>query len=113
MLYLVYLWGNTEAPRVEKAFEELGKGGMADYFTSLDKIMSSDKLNAAQSSSRVLEYMTVPIFEESDDYEDENTNESETHGRYAGSYAQDVEGLSDNFIDEVLDGDPDAYWNID
>ena len=36
-----------------------------------------------------------------------------SYGRYAGSYAQDVEGWSDNDIDDVFDGDPDAYWNID
>ena len=35
-----------------------------------------------------------------------------SYGRYAGSYAQDVEGWSDDDIDAVLDGDPDAYWNI-
>ena len=37
----------------------------------------------------------------------------EHYGEYAGTYAQDVEGLSDEFIDDVLGGDPDAYWNID
>ncbi|MDY0389072.1 MAG: hypothetical protein RBT65_18515 [Methanolobus sp.] len=47
-------------------------------------------------------------YEEYDDY-----NERESYGKYAGSYAQDVEGLSDDFIDDVLDGEPDAYWNID
>lgn len=36
-----------------------------------------------------------------------------SYGRYRGSYAQDVEGWSDDDIDEVFDGDPDAYWNID
>ena len=36
-----------------------------------------------------------------------------SYGRYSGSYAQDVEGWSDDDIDEVFDGDPDAYWNID
>jgi hypothetical protein len=36
-----------------------------------------------------------------------------SYGRYAGSYAQDVEGWSDDDIDNVFDGDPDAYWNID
>lgn len=41
------------------------------------------------------------------DYEDSY------YGRYAGSYAQDVEGWSDDDIDDVFDGDPDAYWNID
>jgi hypothetical protein len=46
------------------------------------------------------------------DYE-EDYYERQTYGQYEGSYAQDVEGLSDQFIDDVLDGDPDAYWNID
>lgn len=39
--------------------------------------------------------------------------EEDTYDRYHGSYAQDVEGWSDQEIDEVFDGDPDAYWNID
>lgn len=33
--------------------------------------------------------------------------------RYAGSYAQDEMGYSDNDIDTLFDGDPSAYWNID
>lgn len=36
-----------------------------------------------------------------------------SYGEYAGSYAQDVEGYSDDLIDDAFDGDPDAYWNID
>ena len=36
-----------------------------------------------------------------------------SYGKYPGSYAQDVEGLSNDFIDDVLGGEPDAYWNID
>ena len=39
--------------------------------------------------------------------------EEETYDNYNGSYAQDVEGWSDQDINDVLDGDPDAYWNID
>lgn len=39
--------------------------------------------------------------------------EEETYERYNGSYAQDVEDWSDQDIDDVFDGDPDAYWNID
>jgi hypothetical protein len=39
--------------------------------------------------------------------------EKVTYGKYEGTYAQDFEGLSDNFIDDVLGGEPDAYWNID
>jgi len=36
-----------------------------------------------------------------------------SYSKYAGSYAQEYEGLSDDFIDSALDGCPDAYWNID
>ena len=42
-----------------------------------------------------------------------NYNERDTYGQYSGTYAQDVEGLSDNFINDALGGEPDAYWNID
>jgi hypothetical protein len=44
----------------------------------------------------------------------ESPSESATvYNGYPGSYAQDVEGLSDDFIDNALGGNPDAYWNID
>lgn len=42
-----------------------------------------------------------------------NYEEERTYNHYNGSYAQDVEGWSDQDIDIVFDGDPDAYWNID
>ena len=50
-----------------------------------------------------------------DDYkEDDYDSGYECHyGMYAGSYAQDVEGYSDEDIGYAFDGDPDAYWNID
>lgn len=48
-------------------------------------------------------------YEQAEDY----WEGEETYGCYNGSYAQDVEGWSDQDIDDVLDGDPDAYWNID
>jgi hypothetical protein len=46
-----------------------------------------------------------------DDYYDDY--ERPTYDRYNGSYAQDVEGYSDQEIDDIFDGEPDAYWNID
>lgn len=58
-------------------------------------------------------------FDDEDDYEpyepnyDDGLYEKESYGQYAGTYAQDVEGLSDDFINDALDGEPDAYWNID
>lgn len=36
-----------------------------------------------------------------------------TYDEYAGTYAQDEMGLSDQDIDDAFDGDPDACWNID
>jgi hypothetical protein len=41
------------------------------------------------------------------------TRYKETYEEYSGSYAQDYEGWSDQDIDDVFEGDPDAYWNID
>ena len=39
--------------------------------------------------------------------------ERPSYGKYSGSYAQDEAGYSDDDIDTIFDGDPDAYWNID
>ena len=59
-------------------------------------------------------YSTWENEQQQDDYEDyDDYDRRESYGQYAGSYAQDVEVLSDDFINDVLDGDPDAYWNID
>jgi broad specificity phosphatase PhoE len=59
-------------------------------------------------------YSTWENEQQQDDYDDnDDYDRQESYGQYAGSYAQDVEGLSDDFINDVLDGDPDAYWNID
>ena len=46
-----------------------------------------------------------------EDYED--YHEEQTYDRYNGYYAQDVEGYSDQEIDDIFGGEPDAYWNID
>jgi len=48
-----------------------------------------------------------------DDEWQEDWREEPTYDRYGGSYAQDVMGYSDDDIDTIFDGDPDAYWNID
>lgn len=58
---------------------------------------------------------------ESDHDEDEERYYSRNSGyyeerhyeEYAGTYVQDVMGWSDEMIDDALDGDPEAYWNID
>lgn len=49
-----------------------------------------------------------------DDYEDYSSDWDEpTYDKYNGSYAQDEMGYSDDDIDTIFDGEPDAYWNID
>lgn len=51
--------------------------------------------------------------EEYEDYSSVYDPYEQSYDEYAGSYAQDVEGYSDQEIDDIFDGDPDAYWNID
>lgn len=47
-------------------------------------------------------------WDDSSDYE-----ETRTYDRYGESWAQDVEGYSDDDIDTIFDGNPSAFWNID
>lgn len=75
------------------------------------------------SSFEAMRNLRIAEFEDFEDesYEDQDfddcgfydDNEPPTYGRYAGSYAQDEMGYSDDDIDTIFDGDPDAYWNID
>ena len=44
-----------------------------------------------------------------DYYPSETVNYSE----FSGTYAREEAGLSDDFINSVLGGEPEAYWNID
>lgn len=73
-------------------------------------------------SSPVTLYNQEEMDEVSDsyDYEEDDedsytffSEEPQHYGRYSGRWAQDIEGWSDEDIDDVLDGDPDAYWNLD
>ena len=47
------------------------------------------------------------------DYNNEQYyEERETYDEYNGTYVQDVMGWSDQDINDALDGEPDAYWNM-
>ena len=47
-------------------------------------------------------------------YERRNTNNYiEYNGDYSGTYVHDVMGYTNDEIDTIFDGEPDAYWNID
>ncbi len=41
------------------------------------------------------------------------TDKLDTYDMYNGTYVQDELGYSDDEIDTIFDGNPDAYWNID
>jgi hypothetical protein len=46
------------------------------------------------------------------DHDDFPYHKRKTFEEYRGSYAQDVAGFSDQDIDDIFGGEPDAYWNI-
>lgn len=53
-------------------------------------------------------------FNENDNEDSENRCQNSSYSLgYEGSWAHDVEGYSNDDIDTIFDGDPDAYWNID
>lgn len=58
----------------------------------------------------------VPDYDDDDDVyygRDDCYYEKKHYEEFAGTYVQDVVGWSDEMIYDALDGDPDAYWNID
>lgn len=47
-------------------------------------------------------------------YERRSTNNYiEYNGDYSGTYVHDVMGYTNDEIDTIFDGEPEAYWNID
>lgn len=54
-----------------------------------------------------------PSQDDDSDFADDYYGYGPHFGKYAGTYAQDVAGYSDDAIDDAFDGEPDAYWNID
>ena len=82
------------------------------FYISEDTIDNLTKIN----SNFIVDAQTQSILEEKSKKvyrKDYDNYEKPSYGKYRGSYAQDYEGLSDDFIDNVLDGFEDAYWNID
>lgn len=66
-----------------------------------------EALNTKAEKERKIESARISWMNHDDD------DNSSSFGKYEGSYAQEVEGYSDEDIDDIFDGDPDAYWNID
>lgn len=51
--------------------------------------------------------------DEDDPYWDDDYYREEHYEEFAGTYAQECEGYSDEYINDAFDGFADAYWNID
>jgi len=75
------------------------------YLTNISKNNETQKLNSF--------FVDESYYESNTNDEYFNDNGRETYADYRGSYAQDYANFSDQFIDDVFDGDPDMYWNID
>jgi hypothetical protein len=74
-------------------------------------ILSNEAISALNIKSAFIGSDSKEESIDGDEYEFDD--ERKTYENYRGSYAQDVEGWSDQDIDDVFGGDADAYWNID
>lgn len=102
------------------------KGITTDEFLKLPFSLTTDELiqsyfneknndnieSSTDNSINENEEFEISLDDLEEDYEDRYYR-NEHYGEYSGTYAQDVEGLSDDFIKDALDGFPEAYWNID
>lgn len=84
------------------------------FYISEDTIDNLSEINSEFTiNSQMLDILKEKSKNVYSRYRDNDDFDKPTYVKYMGSYAQDIEGLSDNFIDDVLDGFEDAYWNID
>lgn len=96
----------------EDGIENLNSISQYDLFTlELEEYYGKQNLIFHDFESEIQETISNCLGIE-DNFICDNT-ETNLGGKYRGSYAQDEMGYSDDDIDTILDGDPDAYWNID
>ncbi len=100
-------------------FNDFGEGicGVASHFGNVASVAFScdEKRLMAVGDDGVVVVRNLHLdMQETGICESYDNDDYGTHyGEYAGSYAQDVMGYSDDVINDAFDGDPDAYWNID
>lgn len=80
---------------------------------ALEEVSLNDTLEEVSLNDDTMEGVGLNDAQEEVYDDDYDFNDEKTYTRYNGSYAQDIEGWSDDDIDIVFEGDPDAYWNID
>ena len=74
-----------------------------------------DSMNELETSDcKLREIDDCDSDDEQEDYYDEYDDSEERHyEEFAGTYAQEEAGYSDEDIYDIFDGNPEAYWNID
>lgn len=113
-----HTWQQFIKDDIEKNYEELGEDELyldrneSDYisFDVFSGEICRYTERISDSGPRGANLMIPDEYTQHDNNYDDNDC---GYGRYAGTYVQDEMGWSDDDIDTVLDGDPDAYWNID
>lgn len=98
-----YFVKNDEFDKMKSLIEQFG-GNL--YQALYEKTRDNNWLLSEKNEQLIK--ISKKNYESSNDYEDKKTFEN-----YRGSYAQDIEGYSDQDIDDIFEGDPDMYWNID
>lgn len=81
-----------------------------EYFPIIDKIIYTAPKHILNKNNE--KYKLNNNWDSDSDYSDYN-HDKRTFDNYNGSFAQGMEGWSDQDIDDAFGGEADAYWNID
>lgn len=109
--YIGWLVENVSGERF--AIEDSGMREILDAFPDFIWTSAQEMNRVRQLEEQLEKYIPIDEHECEEDYPDYTANEDCHYGAYAGTYAQDVAGYSDEEIISIFDGEPDAYWNID
>lgn len=105
-------YGRIDIPSIEraisKAIEPLDRDTINTLYEKKFLVKPGEKVNTrlCESMKELYDAMGYQQYRDSL-YDDDNIS------CYSGSYAHDEALYSDDDIDTIFDGDPDAYWNID
>lgn len=114
IVYIIYRCFNIKVEG-ERYYAKVGKKWkiiLSDDFGEPELSKNIDgPFDSAKDLLMAFEYFIQSIEDYDPDFDSDQYRESGSE--YADSYAHDVEGLTDDYIDNVFGGDPEAYWNID
>jgi hypothetical protein len=93
--------------------EEAKKFILSQYQRDCELERIEDEEVLEELHRRVDEEFEKVICEIRNDRKERKNRNNYIENDYSNSYPQREMGYSDDDIDTILDGDPDAYWNID